>query len=1303
MLRRYASPGQAPSARGTSPQPSCLSFEHTLSFRFMATKRMEADVEAPRPTVREAMRSVLSAAKLVAGADGLDRQVEWVRLMETPEVQPRAGDLMFTSGFPIKDDLDAQIRLVGRIAEGGGAGLVVRPLPYLRKLPPEMVSEADRLKVPLFTIASDVQFVDLMTPLLERIINAEHWRLKRSIEIHRRFTELVLDGKGVNEICRTLADLLESAVVVEDASFHLLAHAGGSADPHRKETILRQGTPQRVLFDPQIQRMLREVEARRGPLKVPAFPHLGMSRERLIAPILSSNQVLGYISVLDHPPHNEELAFMAIEQAALVLALSIAKERELSEVEGRVRGEYLEDLLHGTYGDEAAAQRRARHLGYPLHGSHIVVLVDIDDFRGFNRARQISEDAIQALKREFLRRVTGVVRASYPRALVQGRSDQVVALLPLGAEPGDHQARSHALGLQIRQAVAEWKPGFTVSVGFSAPAEAPGAVAGALREVTSVMESLARFKRWIQVVAVPELGLTWLLAAVIDGRLTDLSVPPSLSHFGLAAPGALPEARAACGMGFVATPELGHEAVALGVQALARLAHRGGLDADGKSGDGAGLLIQVPHRLLGGAFAVVSLFAWDERAQAIVEEAVARHGMRLATWRAVPLDPDSLGSRARETMPAIWHALVDDPGLDPEAWETALYLVRRDAERNAESDGVRMYIASCSSRTLVYKGLMAGTRLADFYPDLEDGACESKLAVFHQRYSTNTMPDWRLAQPFRMLAHNGEINTVTGNRAWMRAREAELEPELRGAIWPEGSDSASLDNALELLVQRGWEVSEALMSLVPDAWEGRGDLASAVRDFYRYQSIRFEPWDGPAALAFSDGIVVGAALDRNGLRPLRWQRTRDGLVAAASEAGVVSMPPEDVVERGKLGPGQMLLVDTRDGSLLRDADAKERAAARHDYGMLADRILVPVERHQVDLEPLEDLPAQHALHGWGFEDVKFVVDVMAESAAEPVYSMGDDIPIAPLGRTPRRVYGYLRQRFAQVTNPAIDPLREKAVMSLRVLLGSRERTLEPEGGADRDLLRRHHPAVPTEDKLLELESPVLGAAELGRVLEDAVVLDATYAPDETLRDALLRLCREASEVQGVIDLSDRRSAQPRLPVPMALAVGAVHSHLLATGRRMSTDIVAIAGDAVDVHDVACLITIGATAVHPYLAFATVGDEAAPRYRKALEAGLLKVMAKMGISCVTSYRGGEVLEALGLGAEVMEMCFAAVPSRIGGMNLDDIERLARTRPAQVPDHGRVRFRKAGEHHAYNPLAVRAAQKAAESGDAEAYRE
>src|SRR5216683_100104 len=487
-LQDYAPRRNRPSAPATRGMAQRLSPAHTHNEGVVVTKKAAEELTEPRPTVREAMRfGAFATAKLVAGAEGLDRPIEWVRMMETPEVQPRAGDLMLTTGFPIKDDRDAQVRLIGRIADGGGAGLVVRPHPYLRKLPPEMLSEADRLNVPVFTVAADVQMVDLMTPLLERIINAEHWRLKRSLDIHRRFTELVLDGKGVNEICRTLAELLESAVVIEDASFHLLAHAGGAGDPHRKETIQRQGTPQRVLFDPQIQRMLREVEQKRGPVKVPAFPHVGMSRERLIAPILAANQVLGYISVLDHPPHHEELAFMAIEQAALVLALAVAKERELSEVEGRVRGEFLEDLLNGTYGDEAAV----------------------------------------------LRRVTGVVRTSYPRALVQGRSDSVVSLLPLGTEPGDHQARGHALGIQVGQTIAEWKPGFSVSVGFSGPTEAPAGVAAAQREVVSVMDSLARFKRWGQVVSVPELGLTGLLAAVTDERLVDYSrrhLGPLMEH-----------------------------------------------------------------------------------------------------------------------------------------------------------------------------------------------------------------------------------------------------------------------------------------------------------------------------------------------------------------------------------------------------------------------------------------------------------------------------------------------------------------------------------------------------------------------------------------------------------------------------------------------------------------------------------------------------------------------------------------------------------------------------------------------------
>ncbi len=795
--------------------------------------------------------------------------------------------------------------------------------------------------------------------------------------------------------------------------------------------------------------------------------------------------------------------------------------------------------------------------------------------------------------------------------------------------------------------------------------------------------------------------------------------------------GSLPNHRAACGMGFVATTAgvPTHEVVAAGVTALARLAHRGGLDADGRSGDGAGLMIQIPRAIFGQDTAVAVLFEWGNGrpvARKILAQALAGEGMGVADWRPAPVEVGALGERARASAPRIWHAIITRPDVSDAEWEERLYRARRGAERVAEEQGVLMYIPSCSCRTIVYKGLMAGTHLAEFYGDLARPEATSQLAVFHQRYSTNTMPDWRLAQPFRFLAHNGEINTLAGNRAWMRAREAELEPELRPVVWAEGSDSASLDNVLELLVRRGFGTAEALMTLVPDAWEGRGDMAPNVRDFYRYQTTRFEAWDGPAALAFSDGVIAGAALDRNGLRPLRYQVTGDGLVVAASEAGVVPLDPKRVVERGRLGPGHILLVDTREGVVLRNEEAKERVAAQHDYGLLADRMLVPVEHRSVEVDVPRDLSRLHRMHGWGFEDVKLVVQAMAEAALEPNWSMGDDTPIAVLGRTRRRLYGYLRQRFAQVTNPPIDSLRERSVMSLRIVLGARGTTLDPEGDANSELRKRHHPAMsldrPFTHRLLDVPSPVLGQSELARILEDGIVIDSTVQPGESLRAAVERIAAEAtSAAADIVVLSDRSAGAERMPVPMVLAVGAVHERLLASGQRMQKDIVAVAGDAIEVHDVACLVTAGANAVHPYLALATaqLHDEAdgEHRYRHALEHGLLKVMAKMGISCVSSYCGAEVFEALGLGAEVMELCFPNVPSRIGGHSFADLEVSLRQWHAEaweqevkstpdelakaLIDHGRVRFRKAGEFHAYNPIAVRSAQKAARENDAEAY--
>ena len=489
----------------------------------MEPQTREQPVPSAAPTVREAMTfGGLARTQLLAGGRGLDRQIGWIRVMETPEtarlVQP--GELFLTTLFAIKDDPDALAELVERLAVAGAAGLVVKPGRYVPEVPPGMGAQADRVALPLLLAGDDVSWVDLMAPLLERIINAEHWRLKRSMEIHRRFTELVLDGKGIDEICRTLAEILDSAVSVEDASFHLLGHAGQArGDTHRRETIARHGTPHRVLYDPLIQQTLRQVEANRGPLKVPAFPHLGMKRERIIAPITASNQVLGYISVLDHPPRNEELAFMAVEQAAIVLALALTKERALAEVEERVGGELLDDLVHGTYGDDTSAQRRARHVGYPLAGRHVVLVADIDDFRGFLKGRHLSEEAIQALKREFARRVSAPIRAFHQRALIGARSDMVIALIPVGSELEPRKLRQ--LAESVRDTVSTWQPGFTISVAHSAAVSAPEGISAAFRESHSVLEALARFGRRERIVAVPELGLTGLLASVGDDRLLE--------------------------------------------------------------------------------------------------------------------------------------------------------------------------------------------------------------------------------------------------------------------------------------------------------------------------------------------------------------------------------------------------------------------------------------------------------------------------------------------------------------------------------------------------------------------------------------------------------------------------------------------------------------------------------------------------------------------------------------------------------------------------------------------------------------
>ncbi len=598
--------------------------------------------------------------------------------------------------------------------------------------------------------------------------------------------------------------------------------------------------------------------------------------------------------------------------------------------------------------------------------------------------------------------------------------------------------------------------------------------------------------------------------------------------------------------------------------------------------------------------------------------------------------------------------------------------------------------------------------------------------MFHQRYSTNTLPSWPLAQPFRVLAHNGEINTLWGNRNAMRAREPvlaspvwrEAVDRLKPVIWAEGSDSASLDNALELLVRSGRDPVHALMMLLPEAHEGAVELPAALRGFYEFHECLVEPWDGPAALAFTDGVLAGSALDRNGLRPCRYKITRDGLVIAGSEVGLVDLDPAEVVESGSLGPGELLVVDTRRKAVIRNAAAKHDVARRRPYASWGARAVRPLRPTVTpDTAPLSraELAQRQLAFGFGFEDLRFVLEPMGNAGQDAVWSMGDDTPIPPLSHLPQSVYAFLRQRFAQVTNPPIDPLREGLVMSLRMHLGRRGSLL-----VDR----------PTGLRLVRLEHPVLLEAEMAALWNvagvQAVTLPALWNPDggpEALRTALDQLCRAAGRAAGhgacILVLSDRDADRDHPPIPMALAVGAVHQHLLRKGLRTRVGLVAAAGDAWDVHHFAALIGYGAEAVHPWLALASVqalcpGGEGQMKFRAAAEKGLLKVLSKMGISTLSSYCGAQIFEALGLGAEVVDRCFTGTVSTIGGIGFAEIAEdiLARQRaaypsepaaaePAPLPDHGRVRYRRDGEDHGWSPPLVRSMQEAITQGTAQAY--
>ncbi|MBA3659271.1 MAG: glutamate synthase large subunit, partial [Gemmatimonadales bacterium] len=820
----------------------------------------------------------------------------------------------------------------------------------------------------------------------------------------------------------------------------------------------------------------------------------------------------------------------------------------------------------------------------------------------------------------------------------------------------------------------------------------------------------------------------------------------------------------ACGVGFVAAASglRSHEVVTMALGGAARVAHRGAASTD-NSGDGAGLLTQIPHRLFyrdayrlglhlqpGLPFGVGALFlprAPDALAAAValVERVLAADGIPFLGWRDVPVNPAALGPSALTSCPVIRQVLVGRPALAPddEAWERALYLARREMEHRAADAGLDdFYICSLSCRTVIYKALLTGTQLPAFYTDFRYPEYESAIAIFHQRYSTNTLPSWPLAQPFRMAAHNGEINTLWGNRNGMTMRQpmfsspvwGERIERLRDVIWAEGSDSASFDNAMELLVRSGRDPIHTAMMMIPQAWEKYPDLDPAVKAFYEFHQCVLEPWDGPAAIAFSDGVLAGAVVDRNGLRPCRYKVRQDGLVVAGSEVGLVDLDPREVIECGKVGPGEVLVVDTRRGEVIRNQDAKREVAGRRPYARWVARYmatLVPDPARTTPPATGEALTRLQRAFGYGFEDLRIVMESMAGTGTDAVWSMGDDTPIPPLSGVPQSVYSYFRQRFAQVTNPPIDPLRESMVMSLRMHLGRR----------GSPLLER-----PSYARMLRLEHPVLLAEEMAALRNvpgfSTVTIDAVWDPSrglDGLRPGLtaLRRAAESAARRGarVLIISDRAAGPRRVPIPMLMALGAVRQHLVHAGLRARVGLVAECGDAFDIHHFATLIGYGAEAIHPWLALATVngiyseepahtrrereGVEPPPRpapeeaqalFRGAAEKGLLKVLSKMGISTLSSYCGAQIFEALGLGAEVIDACFAGTASPIGGIGFEEIAEdvLSRHRTAytaeeapSLPDHGRVRFRKEGEDHGWAPPVVVALQQAVKGGAAEAY--
>ena len=795
-----------------------------------------------------------------------------------------------------------------------------------------------------------------------------------------------------------------------------------------------------------------------------------------------------------------------------------------------------------------------------------------------------------------------------------------------------------------------------------------------------------------------------------------------------------------CGVGFIAHAKgvQSHNIISKGLEILVNLTHRGATGADPKVGDGAGILMQMPDAFLRkettplgftlpefGAYGVGMIFlpqCEEERAscESVINDRIAQEGQKLLGWRTVPVDPSTLGKVSFDDRPYIRQVFIERAaGLDAEAFERQLYVIRRQAEKGVAKAGVKNFsVPSLSARTIVYKGMFTSHQVEEYFPDLQDETMVSAIALVHARYSTNTFPSWHLAQPFRMMAHNGEINTVRGNINWMTAREKNMHSKLFGedlkklfpVINPFGSDSAIFDQVLEFLVQTGRSVHHSMMMMIPEAWDGNQQMSEDLRAFYQYHATLLEPWDGPAAMAFSDGTVIGATLDRNGLRPARIVVTKDDHVIMGSEVGVLDIPAEDILFKTRLQPGRIFVVDTAQGRIISDQEVKSNAAAMHPYKQWIDD-------NRIDLAELAEPPFVHQpdpdtvllrqqIFGYHKEDLKVTLAPMAESGLEPVGSMGVDTPLAVLSEKPLSLFNYFKQNFAQVTNPAIDPLREELVMSLVTMLG-REGDLLDESPVNAHVLCLPHPIL-TNYELEKLRHVTVGDFQAKTL---PMLFEVNSGP-EGMEKALDHICQAAADAVRdgfpLIILTDRGVDREYAPIPSLLATAAVHHHLIREGTRGNVGLIVETGEAREVHHFALLTGYGATAVNPYLAFETlVGENTLFRYHaggevpkpvqnyiKAVNKGLLKVMSKMGISTLQSYHGAQIFEVLGLNRDLVAKHFVGTRSRISGMGLreialDTLRRHADAYPTGGQKNpflnvgGFYKYRKQGEHHLLRP--------------------